>query len=448
MFKKNIKNFLIVCLLVLVVVSVVVFFRSKTNIIQAEDVNNKLTGWAYGSNIGWISMNSANCDVSPNDDLIDTDIQTPGCAGNDSAKVIDYGVRIDSSNGNFFGYAWSEMNGWIYFGPNETLSVGPDKTLLVNNSIQISNAPSEPRTWAKFDKATGAVTGWAKILSAGDDGWIKMSDDNIIAPWKDNGVKIATTTGDISGWAWGGDSINVGWISFNSINNGSLVAHKVSYPSVASIVAPSNVTVTDLPDECCGATVKWQDNSDNETGFEVEVATSSPQNTWIPFCSLALPENKKAKELLKCRGDGLDSGIDYLFKVKAVGDNDKNSDWSPSAEYKTGYCAPEVTIGTSTCAGVNINWTQTGTGIVNYDILRSETGLDESFSSVLSGKFINYNNDQSNYTYYDNYDKNIESGKKYYYKVVARTENLESNVISITPCPVQKKIIWKEVKPQ
>ncbi|MBU2214444.1 hypothetical protein KKA83_00750, partial [Patescibacteria group bacterium] len=266
-----------------------------------------------------------------------------------------------------------------------------------------------------------------------------------IASWKDNGVKIATTTGDISGWAWGGDSTNVGWISFNSINNGSLVAHKVSYPSVASIVAPSNVTVTDLPDECCGATVKWQDNSDNETGFKVEVATSSSQNTWIPFCSLALPENKEAiTTSLKCQGGGLDSGIDYLFKVKAVGDNDKNSDWSlVSAKYKTSYCAPAVTMGTSTCDGVNINWTQTGTDIDNYDILRSETGQDESFSLV---KSINYKNGQSNYTYYD--DKNIEPGEKYYYKVVAQTDNLESDVISITPCPVQKKIIWKEVKPQ
>ena len=445
MFKKNIKSFLIVCSLVLAVVFIVVFFRNKINIIHADDVNNKLTGWAYGSNIGWISVNSANCDVNPNDDFIDTDIQTPGCAGNGSASVIDYGVRVDSS-GNFSDFAWSEMNGWIYFGPDKTLLVGPDKTLLVSNSIQISSAPSEPRTWAKFDKATGAVTGWAKILSAGNDGWIKMSDDNI-GSWKNNGVKIATTTGDLSGWAWDGDSTNVGWISFNSINSDSfnsdsLVAHKVSYPSVASIVAPFIVAVTNLPDACCGATVKWQDNSDNETGFEVEVAMSSSQNTWIPFCSLALPENKETKTLLRCRGNTLSSGINYFFKVKAVGDNDKNSDWSPvSAEYKTDYCAPTASIASSSCEGITINWTQTGTGIVKYDILQSETGQTGSFSLV---KSIDYNG-QSNYTYYD---KKIEPGKTYYYKVVAQTKNLESDVISITPCPVQKKIIWKEVKPQ
>ncbi|MBU1783540.1 hypothetical protein KKA77_03075 [Patescibacteria group bacterium] len=427
MFKKNIKNFLIVCLLVLVVVSVVVFFRSKTNIIQAEDVNNKLTGWAYGSNIGWISMNSANCDVNPNNDLIDTDIQTPGCAGNDSAKVIDYGVRIDNSNGNFSGFAWSEMNGWIYFGPDATLLVGPDKTLLVSNLIQISNAPSEPRTWAKFDKATGAVTGWAKILSAGDDGWIKMSDDNI-ASWENNGVKIATTTGDLSGWAWNGDSTNVGWISFKS---DSPVIYKVNYPIFASPAAPSNVVATNYPEsKRYIITVGWENSSPNIVASTVEYKKSSaPDTEWSDFCSVIAGVFACSKSF--------DPNTTYDFRVKVTDKNSNDSAWVPILLHNTSFCAPDVSLDASGCNGVTISWTQLGYGITSYDVYRKVGSEEFLISTSTPGNIYTYN------------DTGIELEKIYDYKVVAQPGDLESNVLlSIKPCHKPKMPRWKEVKPE
>ncbi|MDO9399080.1 MAG: hypothetical protein Q7T79_00110 [bacterium] len=428
MFKKSIKSLLIVCLLILIVVFVAILFRNKANVTQAENVDETLTGWAWSGNIGWISFSST----------------TP----------FNYGVKIDNTTGNFSGYAWNEMYGWIYFGPDATLLVGPDKTLLANSSINSGSAPSDPKIWAKADLVTGVVTGWAKILSAKDGGWIKMSDDSVVS-WKDKGVKVDLSTGDLSGWAWNGDATNVGWISFNSINEPtSPTAYKVNYPISSSFInAPTNIKVANLPGACCGAIVEWKDNSDNETGFEVEMSTD--KNNWIPFCEKKLPKNETTitKEVVSCRGDKLSPGVNYYFRVKAVIEENKKiikeSVWllgDVNKPYKPGYCAPVASISLPTdCNGVTINWKQTGVGVVSYDILRSETGQAESFLSVIS-KPIEYINGQDDYTYFD--DKNINKGKTYYYKVIAQTDNLESNVVPILPCASLKNMKWKEVKPR
>ncbi len=124
----------------------------------------------------------------------------------------DYSVNIDPTTGQFSGYAWSDAVGWIYFGPDANLP-GYGQT----NEI---DAPSSPKYWAKWSKAFDApdsVTGWAKILALGADGWIKMSDAGI-GTWAGRGVSIKTG-GDFDGWAWNsgaGGAAGIGWIAFNA----------------------------------------------------------------------------------------------------------------------------------------------------------------------------------------------------------------------------------------
>ena len=67
-------------------------------------------GWAWSSNIRWISFNSSNCDT-------DNDGQSNGGSGCPVAGtgMSAYSVKIDSANGNFSGYAWSSRIGWIRF---------------------------------------------------------------------------------------------------------------------------------------------------------------------------------------------------------------------------------------------------------------------------------------------------------------------------------------------
>lgn len=159
--------------LVCFLVSLLIADMGKKGISLASS-NDNISGWGWNSNVGWISFN---------------------CTNDNSCSTIDYGVNIDPATGNFSGYAWNSNVGWIDFAP-------------------ASGYPEAPAYSAKYDIGSGQVTGWAKIVSMGDKGWIKMSGS-----W-DSGTSININTGDFSGWAWNGntDSDGIGWISFNCLN--------------------------------------------------------------------------------------------------------------------------------------------------------------------------------------------------------------------------------------
>ncbi len=186
-------------------------FGLKQNVkIVRAGADDNVTGFAWSSNIGWISFNSTDCDIDG--DLMYEGANEGGgstpapvdCPA--SGAVDDYGVKIDinagATLGNFSGYAWSSIVGWIYF--------GPDADLPTYGLTQANDAPDDPKIWAHYDNATYAVTGWAKILSLGNNGWIKFNGNN-------PGVSIDPATGDFSGWAWNAndDGSGIGWISFN-----------------------------------------------------------------------------------------------------------------------------------------------------------------------------------------------------------------------------------------
>ena len=135
----------------------------------------ELHGWAWSSNIGWVSFNCA-----------DT---VAGCSGR------DYKVQVDSVTGLLSGYVWSSNIGWIQFNPDA------------------SGAPEAPMVSARVDLVTGAFSGWARALSYnvanGDwDGWIKMSDSA-------GSYGVSVSGSQLSGFAWGGDV--VGWLNFDAV---------------------------------------------------------------------------------------------------------------------------------------------------------------------------------------------------------------------------------------
>ena len=58
--------------------------------------SDKLTGFVWGENIGWINLH---------------------CENNDTCATVSYGVVNDGA-GNLSGFAWGENVGWINFDPN------------------------------------------------------------------------------------------------------------------------------------------------------------------------------------------------------------------------------------------------------------------------------------------------------------------------------------------
>ena len=174
-----------------IALSILIVSRQKSEgpkIAQAGTEHN-VFGYAWSENFGWVSFN---------------------CTNDGSCATVNYGVNIDLGTGNFSGYAWSSNLGWISFNRSDT-----------------GDPPDQPHKTgailADYNSGSGEVNGWAKILSLGDDGWIKLRkfSADIGANY---GVSIDQATGDFSGWAWNATStagIGLGWLSFNCLNDSS-----------------------------------------------------------------------------------------------------------------------------------------------------------------------------------------------------------------------------------
>ncbi len=176
--------------------------------VSAGSTDN-LSGYAWSSNIGWISFNCTN----------------PG----EDCGTSNYGVRIDESQrflpggiGGLSGWAWSSNIGWISFNRSETGNPP-------SSDIGSGSGPVAQISWT--NSTNGNITGWARALagcqnvpgvpvgscsgsgagaaSGGWDGWIKLSST---AGEPSYGVQLSGS--NFSGYAWGGGV--VGWIKFAS----------------------------------------------------------------------------------------------------------------------------------------------------------------------------------------------------------------------------------------
>jgi hypothetical protein len=96
----------------------------------AQTITGTFTGYAWSSNVGWISM-----------------------SGGTGATA--YGVTIGADNTTLSGYAWSQFAGWISFNSNTCSGVAASPT---------------------YNSSTKALSGWAKALNGiNDDGCISLS---------------------------------------------------------------------------------------------------------------------------------------------------------------------------------------------------------------------------------------------------------------------------------
>ncbi len=153
-------------------------------------ITDNIFGWAWSSNIGWISFNDANS----------------GSGGG------VYGVRADGI-GNLSGFAWSPNIGWISF-----------------NAPDVAGCPGtagNPGCSPKLNLSTHEISGFARACagtvsadcggasrSDGWDGWISLRGTS-------PAYGVTTTASSPyywNGWAWGGEV--VGWISFSGITSG------------------------------------------------------------------------------------------------------------------------------------------------------------------------------------------------------------------------------------
>ncbi|MCK4539940.1 hypothetical protein KAU09_02175 [Candidatus Parcubacteria bacterium] len=192
-------------LLSLILLSALCFFGSEKQVMAGIPGDN-VSGWAWNSNVGWISFNSDDC----NNDGSNYDGTPAGCPAA-GTLFFDYGVNIDIGTGDFSGYAWNNNVGWISFnrcGTDGNCATADGDT---GDPLPLADDPGGGNgPIAKF--VSGDILGWAKILSMGNDGWIRF----------DHGQAGFEATGDVAtneldGFAWNrnGDGTGIGWISFS-----------------------------------------------------------------------------------------------------------------------------------------------------------------------------------------------------------------------------------------
>ena len=232
---------------------------SKQNVkISSASAGNNVDGYAWSANIGWVSFNCTN--------------DSPVCGSS------NYGVSIDLTAGHFSGYAWSSSVGWVSF--NEA---GAPDYVFNSNCATAGSCTAAGNCTACYNWADSKVYGWAKILSMGDNGWIKFNDTWV------NGVSINQATGDFSGWAWNAntDKSGIGWISFNCAND-SPPCGSSNYKVAADVNRPPSATALNAPNWSfsqagqygalkakLGWTFSDQDAGQNEYAYQVIVNTSN-----------------------------------------------------------------------------------------------------------------------------------------------------------------------------
>jgi len=282
--------------------------------------DNTFSGYAWSDDIGWISFGSINCDANRDgvgdggdcgtgviaDYRVGVVTNVSGYAWNDTYGWFSfncansgagdcggsfYGVNITDDE-KVVGYAWSTNLGWVCFGETcqsatadySVCSNDPDKVCL--DSTDCSGAACEP--WlpdvapdsnpTSADLSGADLTGWANILSFGNNGWIKLDDDDIfdgdISDDFDYGVSLSGD--DFEGFAFNKQSgVGAGWISFNCNEGGAsgedicatVSDYKVSYssyfntsPQATGLTAPNWSAVEACYtgyDAALGARLKW-----------------------------------------------------------------------------------------------------------------------------------------------------------------------------------------------
>lgn len=228
------SNILIGTVFPIAIIAITIFLIAQKGLLKVDaSSGDNLSGFAWSSNIGWISMN---------------------CTDTGSCQTSNYGVNVQPG-GDLSGFAWSDNIGWVSF-----------------NASDVAGCPSGPCT-PHLDQATGDVTGWAKALAGGGpnaggwNGFISLSGANY-------GVKVTGCTW--SGWAWG--DIVVGWVNFGGGFGGTTVGNSANACAVlqGDAISANNCTIS-AGNSSCNTNVLW-----NSVGF----VAPSVRNGGVTFSNL------------------------------------------------------------------------------------------------------------------------------------------------------------------
>ncbi len=201
--KKTERNFLIVFLFLLFLV---IFLRKDLgNFAGAAGGNSStqyLSGYAWSSNIGWISLN---------------------CNNDNSCGASNYYVT-KNSDGTLTGYAWSNNVGWINFGcgqggacsENGGVPSYPTGGGTTASGAYLDTTGASPKLIGFVRACSVFVSGCSGSLTdllsnGGWDGWISLNGDNYSITFDGSNSALQ------SSYAWGGgNDVAIGGLTNSS----------------------------------------------------------------------------------------------------------------------------------------------------------------------------------------------------------------------------------------
>jgi hypothetical protein len=147
---------------------------------------------------------------------------------------------------------------------------------------------------------------------------------------------------------------------------------KVTTPSVITVNAPGNLkAVANSPTQ---VTLTWADNSNNETGFEVQRSTSSTFSSPTTF-TIGKPNTTTFLDTTAV------GSTTYYYRLEAI-DGTTASSWSSSASVKTlSTLATPTSLAGKAVAGptVTLTWKDNASGETGYQI---EASTSSSFTTL------------------------------------------------------------------
>lgn len=195
------------------------FLFIQTAAAQVLPFTTELDGYAWSSNIGWISLNC----------------KTGGVGATDICSTSNYKVTLNQDR-TVSGYAWSSNIGWVKF---NSLSAFP--TGAGTNAVSAQVVGTYPNLsfegWARA--CAGTLPGDCSDMTSradGWDGWISLRGTNYQVNTDVNGMSA-------NSYAWG--STVVGWIDMFS----QVIWHKPE-----ADLAMANCTIPDGASTCLAST--------------------------------------------------------------------------------------------------------------------------------------------------------------------------------------------------
>ena len=190
-----------------------------------------------------------------------------------------------------------------------------------------------------------------------------------------------------------------------------------------TIVAPTGLAATELPSGDIDLT--WQDNSTDESGFELQRSTTGPGGSYATVAALG----PNVADFVDAQVDGV---TQYCYRVRAIGGTGTTPSayTTPACHQSTAPAAPSALAATPTFGQVDLTWADNSDDESGFEVWTSTVGAGGTFALL-----VTVGADVAAYS-----QTGLEDATEYCYRVRAvgpkgQTSQFTSTACATTPVP-------------